>query len=195
MLEHVWPQFLHQARCNVLVPESGVVRPSRPHLPRRDRSGLGQERDGRRAVSQPKDARASGFGFDSEDRHLPEISRAGVSFLHLARPQSSQGDAPGKMPWRRMRFWARAHEPGAACSGPVWLHRSRSVEHDASRIPGRLAESPRGQKYQPMRSGARDAETTGDGRLCVTAKARTQSSGLRQHCHGRVESESADDGC
>ena len=57
MLEHVWPQFLHQARCNVLVPNPEWFDRRDAALLSSHRSRLGQDRADPTAVSRRAAAR------------------------------------------------------------------------------------------------------------------------------------------
>lgn len=102
MLEHVWPQFLHQARCNVLVPNP-------EWCDRRDRGFVGAvDRLWTKSVMAEQLFRALGcatfhIGFDSEERLCPEVERE-QKFLHLA------GRSPLKGTQRLLSLWQRHPE-------------------------------------------------------------------------------------
>jgi len=102
MLEHVWPQFLHQARCNVLVPNP-------EWCDRRDRSFFDAvDRLWTKSAMAEQLFRALGcgthyIGFDSEERLTAEAERQ-RKFLHLA------GRSPLKGTQRLLSLWQRHPE-------------------------------------------------------------------------------------
>jgi len=102
MLEHIWPQFLHQAPCNVLVPNP-------EWFDRRDQTFLGAidrvwaKTAAGEQVFAARGLRCSQIGFDSEDRYLPEVARR-AQFLHLA------GRSPLKGTERLLSLWQRHPE-------------------------------------------------------------------------------------
>jgi glycosyltransferase involved in cell wall biosynthesis len=103
MLEHVWPQFLHQARGNVLVPNP-------EWFDRRDRSFLAMfDRiwvKSRMAedLFTALDAPVCRIGFDSEDRYRPQIARR-REFLHIAGRSPLKGTRRLLALWRRHPEW------------------------------------------------------------------------------------------
>jgi glycosyltransferase involved in cell wall biosynthesis len=102
MLEHVWPQFLHEADCNVLVPNP-------EWFDRRDLAFLGATHRvwAKTAMAERlfavRGCRTVLIGFDSSDRQRPGIARQ-PRFLHLA------GRSPLKGTARLMALWLRHPE-------------------------------------------------------------------------------------
>lgn len=103
MLEHVWPQFLHQARCNVLVPNP-------EWCDRRDRSFFDAiDRLWTKSAMAEQLFRVLGcstvpIGFDSEERWCPEVRRE-PKFLHLAGRSPLKGTQRLLSLWRRHSEW------------------------------------------------------------------------------------------
>lgn len=103
MLEHTWPQFLHQARCNVLVPNpEWFDRRDLAFLGAIDRvwakTALGEQ------LFSARGGRCRRIGFDSEDRHLPQVARQ-PQFLHLAGRSPLKGTRRLLALWRRHPEW------------------------------------------------------------------------------------------
>ena len=102
MLEHVWPQFLHEAACNVLVPNPEWT-------DRRDVAMLGVADWvwAKTAVAEElfaaRGSRVLRIGFDSEDRFEHAVERL-PQFLHLA------GRSPLKGTQRLLALWQRHPE-------------------------------------------------------------------------------------
>jgi hypothetical protein len=103
MLEHVWPQFLHQAALNVLVPNP-------EWFDRRDATLL-QRFDRIWAKTQVTDqiftqrgCRTVHIGFDSEDRMAPEVVRQ-PRFLHLAGRSELKGTTRLLQAWQQHPEW------------------------------------------------------------------------------------------
>lgn len=103
MLEHVWPQFLHQAVRNVLVPNP-------EWFDRRDLAFLSAA-DGVWAKTTlaeqlfaARGCRTTHIGFDSCDRYEPAIARQ-TRFLHLAGRSPLKGTARLLALWRRHPEW------------------------------------------------------------------------------------------
>jgi hypothetical protein len=89
MLEHVWPQFLHEARYNVLVPNpEWFDRRDAALLPRMDRVWTKTEFSDR--IFLDLGCRTVRLGFDSEDRFEPDVARL-PQFLHLAGRSELKG--------------------------------------------------------------------------------------------------------
>jgi hypothetical protein len=103
MLEHVWPQFLHEADCNVLVPNP-------EWFDRRDVAFLGaaQRVWAKTAMAErlfaERGCRAVRIGFDSCDRHDPSVERQ-PQFLHLAGRSPLKGTARVLALWQRHPEW------------------------------------------------------------------------------------------
>jgi hypothetical protein len=115
MLEHVWPQFLHEARCNVLVPNpEWFDRRDAALLGRIDRiwakTKLTQE------IFAARGCRTTLIGFDSEDRLQAEVVRLS-KFFHLGGRSELKGTA------RLLRLWQRH---------PEWPH--LTVVQDAAHV-------------------------------------------------------------
>ena len=103
MLEHVWPQFLHEAACNVLVPNP-------EWFDRRDlaflhtanrvwaKTALAEQ------VFTARGSPAVHIGFDSCDRHDAAVTRE-PRFLHLAGRSPLKGTARLRELWRRHPDW------------------------------------------------------------------------------------------
>jgi hypothetical protein len=103
MLEHVWPQFLHEARCNVVVPNpEWFDRRDVAFLPCIDRiwakSGYAQ------ALFAARGCSSSWIGFDSEERYWPQIARE-ERFFHLAGRSPLKGTGRLLALWRRHAEW------------------------------------------------------------------------------------------
>jgi glycosyltransferase involved in cell wall biosynthesis len=103
MLEHVWPEQLHVARCNIIVPNPEF-------FDRHDRSLL-QAFDVVWAKTQNTfdifaglAAKSRIIGFDSEDRHLASVNRE-PKFLHLAGKSRMKGTARLTALWARHPEW------------------------------------------------------------------------------------------
>ena len=105
MLEHVWPQFLHEARLNVLVPNpEWFDRRDAALLRLIDRvwakTALTSE------LFEARRCRTVYIGFDSEDRLLPEVVRVPM-FLHIGGRSELKG-TPRLLPvWQRHPQWPR----------------------------------------------------------------------------------------
>jgi len=103
MLEHVWPQFLHQARCNVLVPNpEWFDRRDRAFLDAIDRvwakTSLAQR------LFTERGRPTSLIGFDSEDRYQSEVPRR-PQFFHLAGRSPLKGTSRLMALWQRHPLW------------------------------------------------------------------------------------------
>jgi glycosyltransferase involved in cell wall biosynthesis len=102
MLEHIWPQFVQQARCNVLVPNPEWT-------DRRDMAMLGVADRvwAKTAMAEQlfaaRGSRVLRIGFDSEDRCERAVLRR-RQFLHLA------GRSPLKGTQRLLALWQRHPE-------------------------------------------------------------------------------------
>jgi hypothetical protein len=120
MLEHVWPQFLHEARCNVLVPNpEWFDRRDLAFLSAANRvwakTALGER------LFAARGCRAVFIGFDSVDRCQSAITRE-RQFLHLAGRSPLKGTARLLSLWRRHPEWplltvVQDDEAGAAHAG------------------------------------------------------------------------------
>jgi hypothetical protein len=102
MLEHVWPEALHLASCNVVVPNpEWFDRGDRRLLRFVDRvwSKTGHSLEAFAALGRQPTL----IGFDSEDRHDGAVPRE-ASFFHLAGKSRMKGTA------RLVRLWARHPE-------------------------------------------------------------------------------------
>jgi hypothetical protein len=103
MLEHVWPQFLHEATRNVLVPNP-------EWFDRRDVAFLGaaQRVWAKTTLAErlfaTRGCRAVRIGFDSADRHDPAVTRE-TKFLHLAGRSPLKGTARLHALWQRHPEW------------------------------------------------------------------------------------------
>jgi hypothetical protein len=99
MLEHVWPEVLHLADCNVVIPNP-------EWFDRGDRALLGAvdqvwSKTGHSlAAFSGLGCRTTLIGFDSEDRYDASVPRE-PCFLHLAGKSRMKGTA------RLVRLWAR----------------------------------------------------------------------------------------
>jgi hypothetical protein len=103
MLEHVWPQFLHEARYNVLVPNpEWFDRRDSAMLRLIDRvwakTSLTNE------IFAARRCRTVTIGFDSQDRFEPDVTRA-PRFLHLAGRSELKGTARLLPLWQRHPEW------------------------------------------------------------------------------------------
>lgn len=103
MLEHVWPEELHRARRNVIVPNPEF-------FDRHDQSLLdafdavwAKTRNTFALFSQ-MGRRCSLIGFDSVDRDDPGVTRR-ATFLHLAGRSRMKGTAPLLELWARHPEW------------------------------------------------------------------------------------------
>lgn len=113
MLEHVWPQFLSQASCNVVVPNpEWFDRNDLRFLPWTDGVWAKTQLAAQifRALGRP----TTFIGFDSDDRYQPEVPRE-RRFFHLA------GKSTMKSTERLVHLWA---------SQPQWPTIT-IIQHDA----------------------------------------------------------------
>jgi hypothetical protein len=105
MLEHIWPQFVQQARCNVLVPNPEWT-------DRRDVAMLGVADWvwAKTAVAEElfaaRGSRVLRIGFDSEDRFEHAVERL-PQFLHLAGRSPLKGTQRLLALWQRHPEWPR----------------------------------------------------------------------------------------
>src|ERR1700722_9126890 len=121
MLEHIWPQFVQQARCNVLVPNP-------EWFDRRDVAMLdiADRVWAKTAFAEQlfaeRGCRVLRIGFDSEDRFLAALQRQ-PQFLHLAGRSPLKGTQRLLAVWRRHPHWPRltlvqGTREGAAAAAP-----------------------------------------------------------------------------
>jgi glycosyltransferase involved in cell wall biosynthesis len=102
MMEHVWPEALHLAACNIVVPNP-------EWFDRRDRGLLAcvdrvwSKTGHSLAAFRDLGCRTTLIGFDSEDRYEAAVPRE-PSFFHLAGKSRMKGTA------RLVRLWARHSE-------------------------------------------------------------------------------------
>jgi glycosyltransferase involved in cell wall biosynthesis len=103
MLEHVWPEFLHQARSNILVPNP-------EWFDRRDLAFLDAidcvwaKTAQAEALFGERGRQCRHIGFDSQDRYEPGIPRQ-RHFLHLAGRSPLKGTQRLLALWRRHPEW------------------------------------------------------------------------------------------
>jgi len=140
MLEHVWPQFLHQAHCNVLVPNpEWFDRRDVAFLDAIDRVWAKTE-----LATELFSARGCGtshLGFDSEDRWRPEVARE-RAFLHLAGRSPLKGTERLLALWRDHPEWPRLtvvqdgleREPPAAAAANLTLLRGYLEDAELRRL-------------------------------------------------------------
>jgi hypothetical protein len=103
MLEHVWPQFLHEAPCNVVVPNpEWFDRRDVAFLPSVDR--IWAKTKYAEALFNDRGCSSSLIGFDSEDRYRPQIARE-RQFFHLAGRSPLKGTARLLALWHRHAEW------------------------------------------------------------------------------------------
>jgi hypothetical protein len=102
MLEHIWPQFLHTADLNIVVPNP-------EWFDGRDRrllaavDGVWAKTRHTQMLFDRLNRPTTFIGFDGEDRHLAEVARE-RSFLHLAGKSRMKGTE------QLLRVWARHPE-------------------------------------------------------------------------------------
>jgi hypothetical protein len=105
MLEHVWPQFLHEARYNVLVPNpEWFDRRDAALLTRIDCIWAKTELTDR--IFSARGCRTRIIGFDSEDRYDARIARH-PNFLHLGGRSELKGTTRLLTLWRQHPDWPR----------------------------------------------------------------------------------------
>jgi hypothetical protein len=103
MLEHIWPQFVQQARLNVLVPNPEWT-------DRRDLAmlAIADRIWAKTAIAEQLFTARAGhvfrIGFDSEDRYEPAVVRV-PQFLHLAGRSPLKGTQRLLALWRRHPQW------------------------------------------------------------------------------------------
>jgi hypothetical protein len=103
MLEHVWPQFLHQAPLNVLVPNpEWFDRRDAAFLERFDRVWAKTAVTER--IFSTRGCRTVCIGFDSEDRMTAGVERQ-PRFLHLAGRSELKGTARLLEQWQQHPEW------------------------------------------------------------------------------------------
>jgi glycosyltransferase involved in cell wall biosynthesis len=133
MLEHVWPQFLHEARCNVLVPNP-------EWFDRRDLAFLGAADRvwAKTAVAErlfaARGCQVSRIGFDSEDRYSPEVPRQ-PQFLHLAGRSPLKGTARLYSLWRRHPEWPQLTIVQDAVAGAEAMEATANVVQTRGYLP------------------------------------------------------------
>jgi glycosyltransferase involved in cell wall biosynthesis len=99
MLEHVWPRYLRQARYNVVLPNpEWFDRHDQRFLPCVDR--VWAKTQYTLQLFAERGCYSSFVGFDSEDRHQPEVPRE-RRFFHLAGKSTMKGTD------RLLRLWAQ----------------------------------------------------------------------------------------
>jgi hypothetical protein len=102
MLEHIWPQFLHRAQLNIVVPNP-------EWFDRRDQrllasvNGVWTKTHHAKQVFTALGCRTAFIGFDSEDRYDPNVPRE-RSFFHLAGKSRMKGTD------RLLRLWLQHPE-------------------------------------------------------------------------------------
>jgi hypothetical protein len=103
MLEHVWPQFLHEAPLNVLVPNpEWFDRRDAPALKRFDR--VWAKTVVTDEIFSARGCRTVLIGFDSEDRISPGVERL-PRFLHLAGRSELKGTTRLLDQWQQHPEW------------------------------------------------------------------------------------------
>ena len=121
MLEHIWPQFVRQARCNVLVPNPEWT-------DRRDVAmlGIADRVWAKTAMAEElfaaRGSRVLRIGFDSQDRFERAVERL-PQFLHLAGRSPLKGTQRLLALWQRHPEWPRLtllqDTPAANASRPA----------------------------------------------------------------------------
>jgi len=121
MLEHIWPQFIAEARCNVVVPNPEWFDPRDVgYLPAFDRVWAKTAYAER--LFRARGCVTSLIGFDSEDRGEPGVRRV-HQFLHVAGRSPLKGTARLLALWQRHPEWPiltlvqDANMPGAVSAG------------------------------------------------------------------------------
>jgi glycosyltransferase involved in cell wall biosynthesis len=105
MLEHIWPQFVQQARCNVLVPNPEWT--DRRDLAMLDIADRVWAKTGEAAqLFAARGCRVVRIGFDSEDRCERAVPRL-PQFLHLAGRSPLKGTQRLLALWQRHPEWPR----------------------------------------------------------------------------------------
>jgi hypothetical protein len=104
MLEHVWPQFLHEAGCNVLVPNPEWFDRRDVAFLERRASRLGEDAALGERLFAARGCRAVHIGFDSVDRQHGGIAPR-VQFLHLAGRSPLKGTSRLRSLWQRHSEW------------------------------------------------------------------------------------------
>jgi hypothetical protein len=105
MLEHVWPQFVQQARCNVLVPNpEWFDRRDVAMLDIADR--IWAKTAFAEQLFAARGCRVRRIGFDSDDRFQPAVLRQ-PQFLHLAGRSPLKGTERLLALWQRHPQWPR----------------------------------------------------------------------------------------
>lgn len=103
MLEHIWPQFLVEARANVVVPNPEWFDPrDQRHLPAFD--AVWAKTAYAERLFRERGCRTVLIGFDSEDRMQPQVPRE-PKFLHLAGRSPLKGTARLLALWQRHPEW------------------------------------------------------------------------------------------
>jgi hypothetical protein len=103
MLEHVWPQFLHEARYNILVPNpEWFDRRDAALLSRIERVWAKTEISDR--IFGARGCHTVRIGFDSEDRFQADVTRL-PQFLHLAGRSELKGTPRLLALWLRHPEW------------------------------------------------------------------------------------------
>jgi hypothetical protein len=103
MLEHVWPQFVHEARFNVLVPNPEWF-DRRDAILLRHIDRVWAKTSLTQQIFTARGCRTVRIGFDSEDRFQPEVARS-PKFLHLGGRSELKGTARLLALWQRHPEW------------------------------------------------------------------------------------------
>ncbi len=130
MLEHVWPQFLHQARRNILVPNpEWFERRDALLLSRIDR--VWSKTTLTHRLFAARGCAVSDIGFDSDDRLAPEVMRE-PRFLHVGGRSKLKGTQRLLDLWRQHPEWPPLtvvsdlagvrQDPGSAAPNITVLH-------------------------------------------------------------------------
>jgi hypothetical protein len=103
MLEHVWPQFLHQAHRNVLVPNpEWFDRRDAAMLPLIDR--IWAKTTSTQSLFTARACKVSQIGFDSDDRLAADVPRQ-RHFLHVGGRSELKGTTRLLALWRTHPEW------------------------------------------------------------------------------------------
>jgi hypothetical protein len=103
MLEHVWPQFVHEAPCNVLVPNpEWFDRRDLAMLPLMDR--IWSKTALTHRLFTARGCRVADIGFDSEDRLDAGVTRE-AHFLHVGGRSELKGTSRLLALWRQHPEW------------------------------------------------------------------------------------------
>ena len=144
MLEHVWPESLHEARRNIYMPNPEWVDRHDLRYLRCFDLVLGKTQDAV-DIFQARGVKGAYMGFISEDRHDPDVPRE-TAFFHLAGGALIKGTERLMEVWRKHPEWPLLtvlQDPRRARPGPTARNIAHRIEYLDVTRPEQRAEMSR----------------------------------------------------